>query len=103
MCEEQVEVSNDSIESPEIKPEVDCSEESPATISANKEATSRKFLAYIIAVSLGLIGFVVIYLNSKEGLLFSKYLDFLLWTLVTYIGGNSASKITDKLGAKWEK
>jgi len=62
-----------------------------------KFLSSRKFVAYLVAVNVGLIGFIVLYYHSKDIKLFIEYLDFVLWSLVAYTGGNAVNKLSERL------
>lgn len=92
MCEETEEVSS--------KPGIEDSYiESPSQDQANY-LLSRKFVAFLIVIFIGLIGFIIIYAQTKEFKSYEHFLDFLLWSLVAYTGGNSLGKLTQKMVKK---
>lgn len=68
------------------------------SIESNNDLKSKKFIAYILSILIGLIGFIVIYTQTKDSTNFQKFLDFTLYTLIAYIGGNSVERISNKMG-----
>lgn len=67
-------------------------------VKASNDLKSKKFFAYLISVVVSLSGFLTVYLSTKDASSYEKFLNFMLWSLVAYIGGNSAERLTDKLG-----
>jgi hypothetical protein len=65
-----------------------------------KNLSSRKFIAFTLTLILCLGVFLLVYLRSNDVHLMEKFLNTCLWLLVAYIGGNSAERLTDKLGNK---
>jgi len=93
-----VSMSDDS-----IKPSNTSDGESPPSQNietSSSDLKSRKFIAYIISMIVSLCCFIGVYLTSKDISAFDKFLNFTLWALVAYIGGNSAEKLSDKFGSK---
>lgn len=70
------------------------------TIIASSELRSKKFIAYLVAVITGLVGFVVVYIGARDANAFYKYLDFVLYALIAYISGNFSSGFLSKMGKK---
>jgi hypothetical protein len=65
-----------------------------------KNLSSRKFIAFTLTIILCLGVFLLVYLRSNDVHLMEKFLNTCLWLLIAYIGGNSAERLTDKLGNK---
>lgn len=93
MCEE-----NSQIESAPKVEEVEQEKIAEEVLYETKDMKSKKFIAYIIAVVVGLFGFIGVYIHSFDVSSYQKFLDFLLYSLIAYIGGNSLGKITSKIG-----
>ena len=70
------------------------------SMDSSGDFKSRKFFAYIISIFISLGCFVLVYKTKQELSAFDKFLNFMLWALVAYIGGNSAEKISNKIGPK---
>lgn len=64
-------------------------------IAESSDLKSKKFIAFLISITIGLCGFIFVYLVSKEPTAFAKYLDFLLYAFIAYVGGNSIERITN--------
>lgn len=72
-------------------------------VKQKNDLLSRKFMAFMITLIIGIAGFCLLVFKFNDAKFFDKFLDFILFCLVTYIGGNNLEKISDKIGAKWEK
>ena len=68
------------------------------SIESSNDLKSKKFIAFIVAIVIGMSGFLLVYLKGNDLTAFGKYLDFVLYSLVAYIGGNSVERITNKIG-----
>lgn len=84
-------MSEDNSETVELKKEL-------TEAKASSDLKSKKFFAYLISVVVSLGGFLTVYFSTKDASSYEKFLNFMLWSLVAYIGGNSAERLTDKLG-----
>lgn len=95
-------MSEDKIESNDLQVKADnptqelCDLKAEAKVSSDLK--SKKFFAYLISVIVSLGGFLTVYMTTKDASSYEKFLNFMLWSLVAYIGGNSAERLTDKLG-----
>lgn len=76
--------------------------QSDMAISQEKNLSSRKFIAFLLCLTISLGVFLLVYFRSNDIHLMDKFLNIILWLLVAYIGGNSAERLTDKLGGKNE-
>lgn len=72
-------------------------------VQERKIILSRKFTAFIICMITGFIAYLFFLFKHNEINSLGKFLDFVTWIFIVYVGGNSAEALTDKLGKKWEK
>jgi purine-cytosine permease-like protein len=70
------------------------------SIASTNDLKSKKFIAYIISLVIAIGGFVFVYLESKDSTNFYKFLDFLLYAFIAYVGGNSVEHITNSVSKK---
>jgi hypothetical protein len=83
---------SEPVEKLSIEPSDKLTQES---IESSNDLKSKKFIAFLISIVIGLLGFIFVYLVSKEPSAFAKYLDFLLYAFIAYVGGNSIERITN--------
>jgi len=70
------------------------------TIKASNDLKSKKFIAYFFSIAVAIGGFVFTYIVSKDSANFYKFLDFLLYTFIAYVGGNSVERLAEKMGKR---
>lgn len=63
-----------------------------------KDFRSKKFIAYLFSIIISLGVFIVVFSMSKDVSTFQKFLDFMLYSLVAFMGGNSLEHISKKIG-----
>jgi hypothetical protein len=73
---------------------------SKEVIDSSNDLKSKKFIAYIIGMVVAIGAFIFVYLQSKSSTDFQKFLDFILYSLGVYVGGNSIERITNVVSKK---